>query len=81
MSIRYKAPAQPFQSLVQRQDLFGLLLGKKSVIKFNGVLAPSALQSVAAARVVNQDTAHQLRCEGKELNSILPPNPMLFHEA
>jgi len=31
--------------------------------------------------MVNQDTTHQFRGESKELGSILPPNPMLFHEA
>ena len=72
---------QPFQSLVQRQNLFRLLLGKESVIQLNRVLASAALQTVAVARVVNQDTTHQFRGEGKELSSVLPPNSMLFHEA
>jgi hypothetical protein len=66
---------------VQRQNLFRLLLGKESVIQLNRVLASAALQTVAAARVVNQDTTHQFRREGKELGSVLPPNSMLFHEA
>jgi len=71
---------QPFQCLVQRQNLFRLLLGEQSVIKLNRILASAALQTVAAASMVHQDTTHQFGCEGKELSSVLPPNPMLLHE-
>ena len=69
------------QRLVQGQNLFRLLLGKESVIRLNRILASAALQTVAAAGMVNQDTTHQFGCEGKELGSVLPPNPMLLHEA
>jgi hypothetical protein len=72
---------EPFQSLVQRQNLLRLLLGKESAIQLNYILASAALQTVAAASMVNKDTTHQFGCEGKELRSVLPPNPMLLHEA
>jgi hypothetical protein len=72
---------EAFQCLVQRQNLFRLLLGKKSVIRLNRILASATLQTIAAAGMVNQDTTHQFGCEGKELGTVLPPNPMLFHEA
>jgi hypothetical protein len=72
---------QPFQRLVQRQNLFRLLLGKESVIQLNRIFASAALQTVAAPRMVQQNTTHQFRREGKELGSVLPPNPLLFHEA
>jgi hypothetical protein len=57
------------------------LLGKKSVIRLNRILASATLQTIAAASMVNQDTTHQFGCERKNLGTVLPPNPMLFHEA